>query len=157
MFSNAKVGDRVWSFIHGWGVIIKVGRSSDFPIYVEFSAANGDGYESYSYEGRSLLSDYHPTLFWDEINFTIPNKPKTRYKLINGIKILDISFIPQRYDLYWTPHINNCIADVSSTAFNDDIDSTRASIGHCYPHTDEGKAAALLHAEAMLKYELVEE
>jgi hypothetical protein len=157
MFSSAKVGDRVWDIHKGWGTITCIDNSL-YPIYVNFDdmAFNGSTHK-YTSKGYYREDHINPSLFWDEIKFTIPNKPKTRYKLINGIKILDISFIPQRYDLYWTPYINNCIADVSSTSFNDDIDSTRASIGHCYPYTDKGKAAALLHAEAMLKYELVEE
>jgi hypothetical protein len=158
MFSNAKVGDRVWSFIHGWGVIIKVGRSSDFPIYAEFSTANDDGYESYSYEGRSLLSDYHPTLFWDEINFTIPSKPKAKWKLINGVKIPNITITPTLGSYYYFPYVSNGTVVVCNVRFDNDAnDQARVSNGLCYPFTNEAKAIAILHAEAMLKYELIEE
>lgn len=72
-FTDAKVGDRVWSLTNGWGVI-KERRSPHYhyPLTVEFD--NGE-YETYTLWGLSKIDDMNPTLFWDEIVIEIPEKP----------------------------------------------------------------------------------
>ena len=73
MFKNAEEGDRVWSFVNGWGRVVGIVEDSNFAISVRF---NKDGLvESYTAKGHTCTSDINPTLFWDEIKFNIPPKP----------------------------------------------------------------------------------
>ena len=72
MFKDAKVGDKVWDFVHGWGEITSVEPDHTFyPIVVSYLTKVR---ESYTYEGK-WHKNHHPTLFWDEIKFEIPPKP----------------------------------------------------------------------------------
>jgi hypothetical protein len=72
MFSNAKVGDKVWDFTYGWGKIYNIDLNSDYPIKVE---RLNEMDESYTFDGK-LGDEEAPTLFWDEIKYEIPTKPK---------------------------------------------------------------------------------
>ena len=79
-FENAKVGDRVWDFNLGWGKVIKVLKGDSFPIEVRFYIGEGrSDYESYTING-SELDNVRRTLFWDEIKFGIPTRPKRLVK-----------------------------------------------------------------------------
>jgi hypothetical protein len=68
-----KPGDRVWSVIHGWGTaslhdqwhLIKV-RFDAGPVY------------SFTYCGRFFRSDMNPTIYWDEIQFEAPERPRPK-------------------------------------------------------------------------------
>lgn len=74
MFKNAKPGDKVWDFSKGWGTITQVSLST---IQVNFASL---GTFSYYPDGRLYSSDINPTLFWNELKFTVPEKPyKTAY------------------------------------------------------------------------------
>ena len=78
MFSNAKVGERVWCFMCGWGTIKEFNSSNDYPIDIEFI----DGLlDSFTVKGFRHKDDLFPSLFWDEINFEIPKKPLPRIDL----------------------------------------------------------------------------
>jgi hypothetical protein len=158
MFSSAKVGDRVWDVHKGWGTITCIDNSL-YPIYVNFddTAFNGSTHR-YTDKGYYREGYINPSLFWDEVKLTTPSKPKAKYKLVNGVRIPSISITPKLGSYYYYPYVSNGIADVSKCHFvKDKDDQAREVSGLCYPYTDEGKVAALLHAEAMLKYELVEE
>lgn len=71
-FSNAKVGDRVWSFSNGFGVITGNYSGPIYPICVLFEDQVS---ETFNYSGRSLEKDKYQTLFWDEVVFEAPSKP----------------------------------------------------------------------------------
>ena len=73
------------------------------------------------------------------------------YKLINGHKVPDISFRPSEGECYYFP--NPLSQTFIGRAYYDFLDKHhvhRATHGLCYPDTEEGKAAAISHAEAML-------
>lgn len=79
-FSSAKVGDRVWDFIYGWGKILPENKRINrelYPIYVQFDSGVCD---AYSYDGVNGLGKR--TLFWDEIHFEIPPRPKRKVKKV---------------------------------------------------------------------------
>lgn len=64
-FTDAKVGDRVWSITEGWGVIKERRKSPyQYPLTVDFE---NDSYRTYTLWGRLDISDLNPTLFWDEV------------------------------------------------------------------------------------------
>jgi hypothetical protein len=82
MFKDAKVGDRVWSLLHGWGKIIDVnldltGRGVDYESY-PIKAMFDDNYDgSFTVDGKFNDSKYgNQVLFWDEVKITPPPKPK---------------------------------------------------------------------------------
>src|SRR5678815_4257450 len=62
-FTDAKVGDRVWSITNGWGVV-KERRSPhyQYPLNIEFE---GGSCRLYTLWGRLHIEDQNPTLFWD--------------------------------------------------------------------------------------------
>ncbi len=72
MFSNAKVGDRVWSVANGWGTIIRIDLNR-FPIVVDFTNSVRS---CYTKEGIFTPNDAIPSLFWNE--FEIPEEAYIR-------------------------------------------------------------------------------
>lgn len=85
---------------------------------------------------------------WDAIS-EYRRKPKT--KLIHGIEIPDISFIPKENENYYCPAIDLpelYDADYYERGFL--RDEMRIKGNRCYPYTEKGREAAILHAKAML-------
>lgn len=73
-FSSARVGDKVWDFIEGWGQVYDVLRENKFPIRVSFIHGNEKATEYYTYEG--VQTDYNVrSLFWDELKYEMPERP----------------------------------------------------------------------------------
>jgi hypothetical protein len=145
-FENARIGDRVWDILRGWGEVSSVTNDGYYTIAAEF----GNGQEStYTVDGREY-EDTPQTLFWDEIKFEAPVQPPRR-KLIHGVEVPDISFSPKAGESFHTPSIE------SSCGYKEVVDvdwnfrsSYIVSKGLCYPYTEEGKQAAILHAKAMI-------
>lgn len=77
-FRNAKVGDKVWRHASGWGEITSVTHDEDYLLWVEFEGDCG----SFTIDGRYCEDDISPTLFWDEIKFDIPERPKRKVKKV---------------------------------------------------------------------------
>jgi len=73
VFKNAKVGDRVWDSVWGWGVISKVCLN----VFVRFNSGGGRTYATSGYidEGEA-----YPHLFWGPCcpadESTWPKRPK---------------------------------------------------------------------------------
>ena len=70
MFSNAKVGDKVWSITYGWGEIIKGGCCTSYPLSVKFI----NDYVRYTFSGKQYQSQ-NQSLFWNEFEI-----PESAYK-----------------------------------------------------------------------------
>jgi len=73
MFEHARKGERVWSSVDGYGVIVGI-VGGYYPICVEFDRGVSN---SFTKEGKRFISDLNPTLFWHEIKFDIQKKPHT--------------------------------------------------------------------------------
>lgn len=84
MFKNAKVGDRVYDMLKGWGIISSIEPKEEHPIYF---VADIDSFSKFTFDGKRNKRDKNPTLFWDEIKFEIPEKP---FNLENELKKLEI-------------------------------------------------------------------
>jgi len=86
-FDDVKIGDKVYDLVYGWG---KIHTIEDDLFWVEFNI----GIETtYSFDGKNMYRDnINQTLFWDEIQFTIPEPPKKEYKFksFKGQYALDI-------------------------------------------------------------------
>lgn len=84
-FSNAKVGEGVWSSIHGWGNIIGVAPvSTSRDIAVAFD--DGDYIETFYYDGRLSKDDKYPTLFWNEIKLPTDEEDKRPFDLVEYLR-----------------------------------------------------------------------
>jgi hypothetical protein len=146
-FSNAKVGDQVFSHTFGWGVIAHIKEGDDYPIGVLF--LGGTYAISYTMEGFFHVDIPVQSLFWDVVGITAPEKP-VQMKVVNGVEIPDISFKPTTGSRCYipspiTPELYLRIQYCSAEA-----DEHLAKHGLCYPDTDMGKRVAILHARAML-------
>jgi hypothetical protein len=85
-----------------------------------------------------------------EAKFEVPIQP-LRMKLIHGVEVPDISFKPQPNQDYYYPAPHNTGGYVCDVYYDcRRWHQYRASKGLCYPFTEEGKQAAILHAKAML-------
>jgi hypothetical protein len=145
-FETAKIGNRVFSHTFGWGVIYEVDKCSDYPIQVEFDTVN----RSFTTEGFYHKDKPIQCLFWYECTIEAPVKP-LHMKLIHGVEVPDISFHPTNQTGYYYPYPTG--EDLVYFTVYDDVysvDKFRSANNLCYPNTEEGKQAAILHAKAML-------
>ena len=75
-FADVKVGDRVWSINHGWAQVGAIGEVIGFRVEFD-SDITEQSHKWYDHKGRGVHNpDVAPTLFWDEITITPPEKPK---------------------------------------------------------------------------------
>jgi hypothetical protein len=146
-FKTAKPGDRVWDIRKGWGTIFCNHIDDEYPIEVNFDSESND---TFTLEGKAFRLDLNPTLFWDELKFVVPEQPP-RTKLINGVEVPDTSFQPKADEDYYfpSPDIPSMCYDTRYRPSNS-TDRYRAKNGMCYPYTEKGRQAAILHAKAML-------
>ena len=79
MFHNAKVGDKVWSVLRGWGTILDINCGA-YPILVRFPEESVlDGVGSYTFDGKFRPKDIIPEIYWDELDLPeAPEKPAER-------------------------------------------------------------------------------
>lgn len=81
--------------------------------------------------------------------FEYRRKPK--FKIIHGVEVPDISFVPKDGEHYFHPDTATSSL-VNYEKFNPDFSGElrMSELGLCYPYTDEGKQAAIIHAKIML-------
>jgi hypothetical protein len=152
-FKNAKPSDRVWDFLKGWGTVVGNLINDEYPIEVKF---DNEAHETFTLEGKSFLLDMNPTLFWDEVKIAIPQKP-IKMKLVHGVEVPDISFVPEHFQEFFYPDVtkqdlfsSTTISKLQGYVQHSGIQDKMIKAGMCYPRTKEGRAAAILHAKAML-------
>ena len=87
MFSNIKVGDRVWSMVYGWGIVNAVDQEDlQYPFRVVFTGGQEKWFTGC---GREIINHLNPTLFWDEVKITPPAPPPTGLKTDTPILVRD--------------------------------------------------------------------
>ena len=87
-FRNAKVGDKVWDIMDGWGKIIEIRKDfGAYPIKVSDFENESLRTETYTWDGKSFKNHINPTLFWDKINIKPPSKPEVQLEK-DELKIL---------------------------------------------------------------------
>jgi hypothetical protein len=148
-FETAKVGDRVFSHTFGWGEIREVSEDSQNVYYIHVYFEN-HGFEHYTLDGYFHNISHIQSLFWDECTIEAPTKPLP-IKLVHGVEVPDISFHPTNQTGYYYPYPTG--EDLVYFTVYDDVysvDKFRSANNLCYPNTEEGKQAAILHAKAML-------
>ena len=147
MFSDAKVGDKVYCLKHGWGTI--TGLSPDDLCPIEFKSDRGIP-DYYTDTGRRLPIDAEPTLYWGKPEIIAPPKP-VRYKNVNGFKVPDIAvkkFLPEEPEYYFSPNLEYSALCYQYFWSNCEVDRRFRDAGLCYPNTTEGEQAAIAHAKA---------
>ena len=75
-FDRIKTGDMVWGFEYGWGVVVDV-REKIF--VVGFQNDDNIITINYTLDGKAV-DQANQTLFWDEVKFKIPAKPRIKLK-----------------------------------------------------------------------------
>lgn len=143
MLRNAKVGDRLWSQLRGWGKVI---GETDTALSILHDDGSGSNILT-----SGKISDAHinPVVFWDEIEIT-PPPPPVQFKNVNGFKVPDMTYHPEtggRYYFVCLHLVSGVDTDVNVGNPADEITFAR---GLAYPHTDAGFAAARAHAWALL-------
>jgi hypothetical protein len=69
IFRKAKVGDKVWSVAHGYGIVLSIKRgANNYPLRVQFNLYK----HTYTYTGKDKICNAFQTLFWQE--FEIPKE-----------------------------------------------------------------------------------
>ena len=73
-FKDAKVGDRVWDIMHGWGKIIEIYKDPEVPYPIKVSDFENESLytETYTCDGKAFKNHINPILFWDKINIKPP-------------------------------------------------------------------------------------
>jgi hypothetical protein len=146
-FETARVGDKVFSHTFGWGEIVRISVLAIRPIFVSFF--RNDESEFYTLEGYCYPDLQVQSLFWDEAKIDAPTKPVPK-KIVNGVEIPDIAFKPREGAACYVPspiipelhlRVQYCSSKADEHLFTN---------GLCYPDTEQGKQAAILHAKAML-------
>ena len=148
-FSDAKVGDKVWHYRFGEGVIERVdGIDSEHPLLIR---TGGDNYNWYTLSGKINESDINPTIYRSEPKIIAPPKP-IRMKKINGHDVPEIHFQPIDNEYCYIPFLGIDCHDECCFTPSSKVDIWYSQNDMCYPYTEEGKAAAIAHAKALLDY-----
>ena len=75
-FKYAKVGDRLYSLVHGYVQVVEV---KSYP--QELICRRGDGLlDEWQFDGRHFPTDENPDLYWDRPKIISPEKPKRKVK-----------------------------------------------------------------------------
>jgi hypothetical protein len=151
-FEDAKISDKVYSVAFGWGEIICTDGFEHYPIGVRFQNVVIDTHY-FTLDGCYYTDNPIQSLFWDEVHIKAPVKPikLPATKIVNGIEIPDISFKPSLNEYYYTPMPNYPELCHLMMDFHSNRLTNHLSVNNlCYPYTEEGRAAAILHAKAML-------
>lgn len=84
-FENAEVNDRVWDIRYGYGVVVKALEPKNshlfYRIFVKFPSLQE--YETYTVDGFSRAGNAIRSLFWDELKFEVPTRPKKK-RIVSG-------------------------------------------------------------------------
>ena len=72
-FSEAEVGDRVFSILSGWGEIADT-KGAVYPLLVKFNVGSSN---CYIMDGRLDSDDIRADLYWDEVTLDVPESALT--------------------------------------------------------------------------------
>ena len=99
-------------------------------------------------EHQGIWKDFTGTPSWDSSTLY---RRKPPYKLIHGVEVPDISFTPEDNEYYFYPDPTMpCMYEMEYFHNYAEECGHRLTNKMCYPTTDEGREAAILHAKAML-------
>lgn len=102
-FKNAKVGDRVWDILKGWGTITSIREDNDYPIRV---TSDINTWTIFTLDGKRDEKDINPTLFWNEIKYEMPEKPFSLEEELRKLQVKEFKYNDCNYYLRWDSHHN---------------------------------------------------
>lgn len=73
-FADAKEGDKVYSLLHGEGIVGFRGTSVEYPLRVHFECYN----DTFTLDGKANTIHAHPTLYWTKPEIIVPPRPKRK-------------------------------------------------------------------------------
>lgn len=128
-FSNAKIGDRVWSSIYGWGEINDIYDGSILKVIFTDESKTVETY--FTVDGKHNIGDKYPTLFWNEFHIPIEEDKKS-FDLVEYLKenLVPKKFVCGEYNYYyyydskfktWSTDYDEICQDIK-TYFDDDDD-----------------------------------
>lgn len=97
MFRNAKVGDRAYDILRGWGTIVAIKQDSEYPICFK---ADIDSFCTFTFDGKR--ADISPSLFWDEIKFEVPVKAFNLEEELRKLEVVEFKNEYNNYFIYWS-------------------------------------------------------
>ena len=110
MFKSAKVGDRAYDILRGWGTIRFINKDSNYPIHFITDTCI---FGTYTFEGKRAETDIMPSLFWNEVKFEVPKKPFSLEDELRKLEIIEFKFGKNNYSLIWNNKYNiidfNCL------------------------------------------------
>lgn len=75
--TKLKIGDRLWDFEYGWGNVTEINKHHEYQIGVNFKYGHR---LTYTISGKNI-KEMNQTLFYDEIKFDPPPRPKRMVKV----------------------------------------------------------------------------
>jgi hypothetical protein len=150
-FEDAKVGDKVYSPAFGWGEISYIYTSKKYPLSIKFYDDPDEDYE-FTFEGYYFKDVPRQSLFWDEVHIKAPIKPVklATTKIVNGIEIPNMSFKPVSGEHCYIPFPTHSDLYLRIYYCYPGLDEHVVTNNLCYPDTEDGKQAAIMHSKAML-------
>lgn len=106
-FDNAKVGDRVFSTIYGWGVIILLSQlDQEFPIIVEFDTGERKNYRD---DGKNFFSEKYPNLYWNEVKLPTEKEDKKPFDLVEFLRenLQPVEFNEDKFNYFLTYNVRS--------------------------------------------------
>lgn len=86
-FDNAKIGDRVWNSVYGWGRIIEVNKDECYGIKARFPYSDiGSVTGEYTFSGEVCTEDKYPVLFWNEFHIPTDEEDKRPFNLVEFLR-----------------------------------------------------------------------
>lgn len=87
-FDNAKVGDKVWHIIHGWGEIVHINKDEIYGITVRFTVPDGSCRfdDTYTFGGFACTGHKCPSIYWNEIKLPTDKEDKKPFDLVDFLK-----------------------------------------------------------------------
>lgn len=119
--------------------------------YAEDAKTNPEPWKLWEFRRKNGNGDWHDCLRNPRWVDTKEYRRKPKMKLIHGVEVPDISFVPKYGELYYYPDPVTPSYIASKIFIDGHVgDEHRARHGLCYPVTEEGKQASILHAKVMI-------
>ena len=152
-FRSAEKGDRVYSYLHGWGTVSAIFPDADYGVYVKFDGYIGSP-EAFTFKGYYETDNHNPTLFWGVPDIVSDARPPARYRNLNGFAVFK-SPVKSAQDVEVGMYVSSAthpdgyVKLVSHPAL---IDTYEHYVKHglVYPATETGRQWAIMHSKAML-------
>lgn len=150
-FRTARVGDSVYSYLHGWGTVSNIFPHADYGVNVKIDGSS----ESFTFKGYYETDNKNPTLFWGVPEIVSDVRPPARYWNLNGIAVFESPI--KHYDevtigMYVAASSQEC-GYVKLSTWHSIVNSREFWVKHgmVYPDTDLGKSWAAIHGKAFLQ------